>query len=109
MTDSLPDVQRGIKQSTLTGASSLSGQTTIPVYTTIDVGTNTTIVAVKIDESSLAGKTSLSEYIPISSIANNTTILFPVVPICIKYGAEIFNPVLHNYHLFFIIKFICVT
>ena len=49
MTDSQPDVQRGIEQSTLHDASSLDGKTSIPVYTTIDVGTITTIVAVKID------------------------------------------------------------
>ena len=78
MTDLPPDVQRGIKQYTLPGASSLAGQTTIPVYTAIDVETNTTLVAVQIDESSLAGKTSLREYIPISIRANNTTISLPV-------------------------------
>ena len=35
MTDLPPDVQRGIEQSTLPGASSIAGKTIIPVYITI--------------------------------------------------------------------------
>ena len=62
MTDLPPDVQRGIEQSPLPGASSLAGQTTIPVYTTIDVGTNTTTLTIPVDEGNVAGKSSLPDY-----------------------------------------------
>ena len=62
MTDSPLDVQRGIEQSPLPDASSLAEQTTIPVYTTIDVGTNTKTLTIPVDEANVAGKSSLPDY-----------------------------------------------
>ena len=62
MTDSPPDVKRGIGQSTLPDASSLVGQTSIPDYTTIDVGTHNTTLTIPVYEDNVAGKSSLPDY-----------------------------------------------
>ena len=62
MTDSAADIQRGIEQSTLPDASSIAEQSSVPDYTTNDIGTNTTTLTIPVDEANVAGKSSLPDY-----------------------------------------------
>ena len=62
MSDSRPDAQRGSKQYTLPGASSIEWESAVPDYTTNDDGTNTTTLTIPVDEANVAGKSSLPDY-----------------------------------------------
>ena len=62
MNDLPPDVQRGIEQSPLPGASSIEWESAVPDYTTNDDGTNTTTLTIPVDEANVAGKSSLPDY-----------------------------------------------